>query len=144
MVPKSLLISTKEFLCWEAMENLSIQLVPIQRAVAYFYPPLNDYSSIVLFYQTLTDDYSEPLFLLFHEAGHAQQWRDYVIGNKAELFRRMLDLDKGPEKLAFEKEAWDLGKRLLLAFSTKRQLADDELCKSFDRYAERCLQSYAE
>ncbi len=126
------------------MENLSIQLVPIQRAVAYFYPPQEDYPSIVLFYEAQADDFAEPLFLLFHEAGHAQQWRSYAVQGQAGHFRQMLDLDKGPEKLAFEKEAWNLGKRLLLDFSAKHDLAAEELDKSFEHYAERCLQSYAE
>jgi len=144
MVPKSLLTSAKAFLCWEAMENLSIQLVPMQEAVAYFYPPQATHSSIVLFYEAQADEYAESLFLLFHEAGHAQQWRSYIAQGQAERFRQMLDLDKGPEKLAFEKEAWGLGKRLLLAFSVKHELAAEELGKSFQQYAERCLQSYAE
>jgi len=144
MVPKSLLTSAKAFLCWETGENLSIQLVPIQKAVAYFYPPQRDYSSIVVFYQPQYQDFAEPLFLLFHEAGHAQQWRSYAAQGQAERFHQMLDLDKGPEKLAFEKEAWGLGKVFLATFLEKQKLPAEKWLSRFTQYGDACLQSYHE
>ncbi len=101
MIPKSLLDAAKAFLCWDVFPDLAIQLVALQNAVAYYYPPGGGLQSIVLFYDPAQRDFSEPLFLLFHEAGHACQWRQMQAGGRGGLFARLMTLDAGPEKVCF-------------------------------------------
>lgn len=141
MVSKSVLNSAKAFLCWEAFESLSIQLVGIQDAVAYYYPTRNSYQSIVLFYHVASKDFSEPLFLLFHEAGHAKQWGKLHEEKREALFHKMVDLDRGTQKVNFEREAWHIGRRLFSDFIQREKLNMD-LLNHFDHYSTVCLKSY--
>jgi hypothetical protein len=94
--------------------------VPIQKTAAYFYPPQDDCPSIVLFYDPESQDFSKPLYLLFHEAGHARQWQHHATLGQGELFHRRMNLDKGEEKVAFEKEAWDFGRKHFITFIEKK------------------------
>ena len=141
MIPKSLLDAAKAFLCWDVFPDLSIQLVPLQSAVAYYYPPGGGLQSIVLFYDPSQRDFSEPLFLLFHEAGHACQWREMQAGARGGRFTRLMALDKGPEKAVFERDAWRLGKELFMKFAGGRGLGSG-LPDRFESYCRNCVQSY--
>ena len=141
MISKALLDAAKAFLCWDVFPDLAIQLVALQNAVAYYYPPGGGLQSIVLFYDPVQRDFSEPLFLLFHEAGHACQWRRMQTGNRQGLFARLMTLDAGPEKVFFEAEAWRLGEELFRRFVEKKDLGL-ELAERIAAYGRRCAESY--
>jgi hypothetical protein len=141
MIPKTLLDAAKAFLCWDVFPDLAIQLVALQHAVAYYYPPGGSLQSIVLFYDPEQHDFSEPLFLLFHEAGHACQWRQMQEGSRGGLFARLMTLDAGPEKVSFEAEAWRLGQDLFRGFGEKKGLGP-ELAERLAAYGRRCTESY--
>jgi len=140
-VGKSVLATAKAYLCWEVFGRLTIQLVPIQDAVAYYYPPNKESHSIVLYYHASLDDFSEPLFLLFHEAGHARQWSGIPEQQRESHFRSMLNLDTGKEKTAFEEKAWEAGRELFTRFIEKEHLSK-KLLHRFDDYKRICLTSY--
>lgn len=141
MITKSTLADAKAFLCWDAFENLSIQLVPIQEAVAYFYPPGTDKKSILLFYAGNEKNMENALFLLFHEAGHARQW-ERLASSKKEEFSRKINLDMGDEKIDFEREAWKLGKELFIKFLKAKNLPHLDLIERFKNFAEHSLETY--
>ncbi len=143
MISKSVLTAAKAFLCWDAFKNLSIQLVPVQNAVAYYYPPQNAHHGIVLLYAAGAPDLSEPLFLLFHEAGHARQWTELYGKDRKDYFQEMIDRDRGSEKTAFEQEAWDNGRHLLEQFVRQEKL-DSAVLAKYDLYGKACLLSYGE
>jgi len=142
MIDKSILFQAKAFLCWDKFPRLSIKLIPIEKAVAFFYPAAGEVSTIHLFYEQQTRDFSEPLFLLFHEAGHLQQWQNYSDQGMENEFLRLMDLDRGTEKVTFEREAWLLGKKLLLELFEKINVKHPDVIKNFDQFRERCLASY--
>jgi hypothetical protein len=121
--------------------DLAIQLVALQHAVSYYYPPGGSLQSIVLFYDPAQHDFSEPLFLLFHEAGHACQWRQMQEGSRSDLFARLMTLDAGPEKVSFEAEAWRLGQNLFRGFGEKKGLGP-ELAEQLAAYGRHCTESY--
>jgi hypothetical protein len=141
MIAKSLLDAAKAFLCWDVFPDLAIQLVALQNAVAYYYPPGGSLQSIVLFYDPAQRDFSEPLFLLFHEAGHACQWRQMQADKQEVLFERLMTIDTGPEKVSFEAEAWRLGQELFRRFEEQRGLGP-ELAERLAAYGRRCAESY--
>jgi hypothetical protein len=141
MIAKSLLDAAKAFLCWDVFPDLAIQLVELQNAAAYYYPPGGSLQSIVLFYDPAQRDFSEPLFLLFHEAGHACQWLQMQAGGRGGLFESLMTIDAGPEKVAFEAEAWRLGQELFLQFGENRGLGP-ELAERLAAYGRRCTESY--
>jgi hypothetical protein len=142
MISKALLDAAKAFLCWDVFPDLAIQLVPLQHAVAYYYPPAGSLQSIVLFYDPAPRDFSEPLFLLFHEAGHACQWRQMQGSGRGGLFARLMALDTGPEKISFEAEAWRLGEELFRRFAEQRGLGP-ELAERLAAYGRRCAETYS-
>ncbi len=142
MISKSVLTSAKAFLCWDSLENLSIQLVPVQNAVAYYYPRQNAFHTIVLFYDESLQDFSKPLFLLFHEVGHAIQWLELKKARQEQHFSDMMDSDKGEQKVIFEQQAWTLGRSLLYRFIDKEDLSFDVL-ERYDQYGTACVQSYS-
>jgi hypothetical protein len=141
MISKSLLDAAKAFLCWDEFPDLAIQLVALQNAAAYYYPPGGSLQSIVLFYDPAQRDFSEPLFLLFHEAGHACQWRQMQAGGRGGLFESLMTIDAGPEKVSFEAEAWRLGQELFRRFRENRGLGP-ELEERLAAYGRRCAESY--
>jgi hypothetical protein len=141
MIAKSLLDAAKAFLCWDMFPDFAIQLVALQNAAAYYYPPGGSLQSIVLFYDPAQPDFSEPLFLLFHEAGHACQWRQMQADSREGIFARRMALDTGPEKAAFEAEAWRLGEELFRRFRENRGLGP-ELAERLAAYGRRCTASY--
>ena len=131
-----MLNEAKAFLCWDALPNLSIQLVPIQKSVAYYFPPNRELDSILLFYDAHQHDFSESIFLLFHEAGHAQQYE-----RLGKIFHNMISVPNGKERRSFEREAWSFAKILFEKFVTKFDL-ENSLLEKFDQYAAMSLDSY--
>ena len=142
MITKSTLANAKAFFCWDAIENLSIQLVPVQEAVAYFYPPRINKKSIILFYDTDEEDMENSLFLLFHEAGHARQWEHFANAKKENEFSQKMNLDMGDEKIHFEQEAWDRGKNLFINFLKSQNFPSTELVDKFETFAEQSMETY--
>jgi hypothetical protein len=140
MISISILSEAKAFLSWEVFDNLSIQLVPLQSAVAYHYPPGNRNHSIVVFYDPEDRDLSKPVFYLFHEAGHAMQYEHH--SSEREFFHSRMALDRGPERREFEQQAWDLGRHLFIRFLAKQNLEADVLLDRYDEFSQLCLDTY--
>ena len=143
MVSQAVLEQTKSFLCWELYRDLSIKLIAIETTAAFFYPPTKDLSTIIIFYEKNCTDFSEPVFLLFHEVGHYEQYKMYQTNNKISEFLSLIDLDKGPEKIKFEREAWDIGKGIMKKFIKKYQSNNLRLLDHYFDFAETCLISYS-
>ncbi len=142
MISQSVLFDAKAFLCWEKFPNLSIKLIPIEAAIAFFYPPTKDISSIKLFYQKNTKDFSQALCLLFHEAGHFKQWQNLSDqGNEEEFWERM-NLDKSERKVDFERDAWRIGQELLSEFLAKIDVDKNILINVYKLYAAQSLTTY--
>lgn len=142
MINQSVLFEAKAFLCWDKFPNLSIKLIPIEEAIAFFYPPTKDVSTINLFYEKDTKDFSHILCLLFHEAGHFRQWQYLSDQNRIERFWRGINLDKGEQKIQFEREAWKFGEELLEEFLIKINLDKNILIDVYKSYAEQSLLTY--
>ena len=140
MISQSMLREAKAFLCWDIFKDLSVQLMPLQKSTAFYFPPQNDLHSIVLFYLKDNEDFSEPLFLLFHEAGHVQQFRK--IGDK-EKYHKNLQASNGKDRMAFEQDAWDDAFMLFEQFLKTRNIESKELTDSFRRFSQTCINSYA-
>jgi len=141
-INKSLLETAKAFLCWDVFNELAIQLVPLNKATAYYFPPQNHLHSIIVFYQERQKDFSEPLFLLFHEAGHILQRKHLEKLGREENFTVLMNLDKGAEKVSFERDAWELAEPLFDRFIEKENLPQKEMKARFKKYQEKSLHSY--
>ncbi len=144
MIDRSLLFEAKAFLCWEKFDQLSIKLIPIKDPVAFFYPPTKEIATIHLFYRDDTADFSPSICLLFHEAGHFQQWQRLSGSGKEDEFWYGLNLDKGNEKISFEAEAWELGRQLLHEFVDRMDKNCGELINIYGALAQQSLLTYAE
>jgi hypothetical protein len=140
MIIKSILNQAKAYLCWDLFQNLTIQLVEIKKAVSYFYPPSQQYTIIIYFEKGATD-FSIPLYLLFHEAGHYLQYQDFNIQEREKDFWKIINTPTGPDKAAFEKESWIKGRVILEGFLRKQGL-DNSILKQYDMYADQCILSY--
>jgi hypothetical protein len=141
MIPRFLLFQAKAFLCWDVFDDLAVQLVPLQTAAAFYFPPQNNLHSIVLFYSDECADYSRPLFLLFHEAGHIQYFRN--TGGEEKYYKK-LQSPNGNERMEFERFAWDEALVIFKQFLEKNNIEINELLVSFSLFAQSCIQSYAE
>jgi hypothetical protein len=141
MVPKSVLDHAKSFLCWDTFPDLTIQLIGLGETAAYFFPPSNDKSTVVVFYQKQAADFSRPLFLLFHEAGHLLQFQEWEKEGRAPDFQRITGESSGAIKTAFERESWNWGKDLFEDFIHAQKL-DGGLIEAYETYAKTCIQSY--
>lgn len=142
MVEQSILFEAKAFLCWDKFPQLAIKLIPVQDEVAFFYPPSKEISTINLFYNPGKKDLSRPLFLLFHEAGHFVQWQKYASKNMEEKFTHHINLDSGKKKADFEREAWDIARKLMLEFFTNEKIMNDEIVRELDLFSKNCISSY--
>lgn len=142
MVDRALLFEAKAFLCWEKFPNLAIQLIPLSAAVAFFYPPTRDRLTIQLFYEPDATDYSRPLFLLFHEAGHLLQWLEMAASDREQEFMQQMELDKGEPKVQFETDAWQKGEALLCQFVAQKRLTEVDLRKEYIEFSKICISSY--
>jgi hypothetical protein len=138
VVSKTTLTDAKAFLCWENFDDLAIQLVPLQQTAAFYFPPAADTHSIVLFYDKNLQDFSEPLFLLFHEAGHRQQ---HALNR--ELFDESIKIPNGPQRQDFEQQAWQVARRLFQQFVQNAQL-DKSILTDFDQFAKKSINSYSD
>ena len=139
MINKSILFHAKSFLCWDKFPELSIKLIPIQDSVGFFYPPQDNFSTIVLFYNAESKDFTEPLCLLFHEVGHYLQWE---LSGSIEKFSKLIDLDKGKEKIAFEQQAWTRGEELFKEFLEKEKINKDILLEKYSELKDVSLATY--
>ena len=138
MLAKSVLDRAKAFLCWDMFPDLTIKLVALTQPVAFYYPPSREYHTIVLFYSEPCDDFSAPLFLLFHESGHYLQFREY---GEQEFWERV-NFVSGHEKGVFERDAWGRGASVLAEYLRKQDLPVKEFLQHYRNYAELCLVSY--
>jgi hypothetical protein len=142
MINQSVLFEAKAFLCWDKFPKLSIKLIPIDEATAFFYPPAKDILTINLFYEKHTHDFSRAIFLLFHEAGHLKQWQYLSAQNRANEFWRCIHLDKGDQKIEFERQAWNYGEELLSEFLAKINMDQNILINVYKSYAKQSLLTY--
>ena len=140
MITKDLLDQAKAFLCWDVFPDISIQLVEMKTAVSYYYPP-SDRSTIVVYYERGSDDFSLPLIFLFHEAGHHLQYLERKkTGGESEFWER-IDIPTGPFKAAFEQESWNRGRVLFETFVQTCGLDESQL-KRYDSVAGQSIESY--
>ena len=128
---KSVLFNAKAFLCWDLFPRLVIQLIPIQKAVGYFYPAGDDRPTLFLFYQEKTDNFLEPGCLLFHEAGH------YRI-----LIKEKKRNQEPGLKLVTEARAWHAGFLLFRCFLRKQYPGHLTYLDFYRTLSERYLESY--
>lgn len=142
MISQALLFEAKAFLCWDKFPNLSIKLIPIEEVIAFFYPPTKEVLTINLFYKKDTHDFSRATCLLFHEAGHFNQWQYLFAQDRTEQFWDFINLDKGEAKIAFEQDAWDLGGELLSEFLAKINMDQNILMNVYKSYAAQSLLTY--
>ena len=142
MLTKSVLDRAKAFLCWDMFPDLTIKLVMLKQPVAFYYPPNHEHHTIVLFYPESCDDFSELLFLLFHECGHYLQFQESRDRETEEEFWRLVNVVDGEEKGAFERDAWKRGAALLKEYLQRQSLPVEELLERYQDYAEHCLSSY--
>lgn len=140
MVNKAVLDKAKAFLCWDTFPDISVQLIETQKAVSYFHPPAGR-STIIVYYERGNSDFSFPLFLLFHEAGHYLQYREMEMQGRESEFWRIIDTPTGPEKAAFEKQAWEKGREAFKTFVQEQGL-EASLLKEYDKTARKSIRSY--
>jgi len=139
MVDKSVLFQAKAFLCWDKFPELSIKLILIEQSVAFFHPPTREVATINLFYEQDNIDVTREVCLLVHESGHLMQWRNFQVQHREKNFWQLLDLDKGDEKMMFEREAWDFGAILLKEFLEENSL---EIMTQYNALAEESIITY--
>ena len=140
MVSKEILNQAKAFLCWDTFPGLTVQLIEMREAVAFFYPPSKK-PTIIQYYERGTDDCSIPLFHLFHEAGHYLQFAGLQEEGGAPDFWTIIEQPTGKERYNFEKESWTLGRDLFSKFLNKCKLSP-LLLNDYDQYANRSVESY--
>ncbi|HEX9972763.1 MAG TPA: hypothetical protein VGD14_11890 [bacterium] len=142
MIDKSTLFQAKAFLCWDKFPDLSIKLIPIEKSAAFFHPPAGDVATINLFYEKDNIDFTRDICLLFHEAGHLKQWKNFCSEHRELNFWQLLDLDKGDEKAKFEREAWDFGAIFLNEFAQENNLVFSQLIPQYKALAEESIKTY--
>ena len=140
MIGKNILTEAKAFLCWDRFPELSVQLIEMQDTVSYFYPPAES-PTILVYYRKGMDDYSIPLFHLFHEAGHFVQLREYTRTGRESQFRDALQQPGGDQRIGLEKEGWERGRQLLAQFMEEKDLPPS-LLREYDQYGQRAAASY--
>jgi len=142
MVLKSVLEQAKSFLCWDKYPTLNIKLISLNQSVGFFFPPHPEFNTILIFYQEGIQDFSEALFLLFHETGHYIQHIDYQKHNQEKRFWELVNSPQNGMKMKFETEAWENGRNLFQQFIKRKNINVSQLCQQFEQYQEKCLQSY--
>jgi len=140
MINKALLDEAKAFLCWDVFPNLSIQLVEFNGPVSYYYPP-SERNTIILHYERGNPNFSFPLFLLFHEAGHLLQFKEMQTNGTESDFWKIINVPTGLSKTKFEKEGWSKGRVVFQQFIRKHRL-EEALLKDYDRVAQNSIESY--
>ena len=142
MVSKAILDRAKAFVCWDALQQTSIQLVELRGSSAYFYPPSSEKCSIVVFHEGAGADCTNPLLFLFHETGHCIQFHRMKEQGDDKRFYAMMNISSGDERISFERESWQLGRTLLQRFMEEQDL-DDSLLSAYDRLAAESIQTYS-
>ena len=140
MIGREIIDRAKAYLCWDIFPELNFQLVELQKAVSYFYPP-SGHQTIIVFYEKGNPDFSVPLFLLFHEAGHCLQYQEMIESSHESDFWCKINLPSGPDRVSFEKESWAKGKILLREFIIKQNLSMN-LIHAYEKQAARFLKTY--
>ena len=130
---KTVLDNAKAFLCWTKFPDLTIQLIEQDQAVGYFVPP-SERGTIYLFYEKKLNDFSNALFLLFHEAGHYLQ---FLRDKEVTPFLAPLS----EEQIRHEEEAWDFGRSLLIEFFEAQEISTDRL-NQYDLFSKICIGTY--
>jgi hypothetical protein len=144
MIDHSVLFQAKTFLCWDRFPDLEIKLIPIQTAVAFFYPPKNKIPIIHLYYQSGKKDFTESLCFLFHEVGHYLQWDNESMFETEFNFFDLIDKDKGEEKILFELQAWDYGLQYLEMFLDKENIEKNQVIKKYEKLKKESLKTYSD
>ena len=142
VLSKTVLDRAKAFLCWDIYPDLSIKLIEMKQPMGFFYPPGKELSTILLFYPADCRDFTESLFLLFHEAGHYQQYLEYSRNHNSANFTELMNCDKGKQRLEFEREAWDQAKALLDDFIRKYDIQFENFPDAFVDYTNKSISSY--
>ena len=142
MVSKDILARAKQYLCWDLFQDLSIQLIEVTGSVSYFFAPQDDRSTILLFLKPIDGDYSESLFLLFHEVGHYMAYRLLKQSNDESQYWRLVSEVSGPDKLQFERHAWERGREYFERFVEQEVLSGGDLLAQYDVVAQRSLHTY--
>ena len=143
MVSKDILARAKQYLCWDLFQDLSIQLIEVKGSVSYFLAPQDERSTILLFLKPIDGDYSESLFLLFHEVGHYMAYRLLKQSNDESQYWKLVSEVNGPDKLQFERHAWERGREYFEWFIEQESLTGTDLLTAYDVYAQRSMQTYA-
>jgi len=141
MIEKSLLDKAKAYLCWDCFSGLVIQLIPMTFPVSYYYPPSKKHT-ILIFFDPNERDFSKPLFSLFHEAGHYEQFIEMKNMGNANSFWEKIDETSGPEREAFERDGWERGRVLLKQFLEKYKL-DTKWIEYYMKLADDKIKSYS-
>ena len=142
MITKDILVTAKQYLCWNLYQDLSLQLIELEEPVSYFFAPQLKQSTILLFLKSNNGDYRESLFLLFHEVGHYLQFKSWVQDGLESLYWQQVAEIGGAKKLQFEFEAWDLGKKILIDFIKSQNMHDKYLIQQYKTFSERSLNTY--
>jgi hypothetical protein len=140
MINRDTLNDAKAFLCWDVLPSLSVQLAEKQGAVSFFFPPSN-HSLAVVFFEKDSCDFSEPLFLLFHEAGHCLQHREAVADSKENEFWEHLEQPTGGDRVLFEGDGWKRGNSLFETFVERKNLPK-ALISQYNAFGKRSAESY--
>ena len=143
MISRDILIQVKQYLCWDLFQDLSIQLIEVQGSVSYFFAPQDDRSTILLFLKPTDGDYSESLFLLLHEVGHYLAYKLLKQSNDESQYWQTLNEVSGPDKLQFERVAWERGREFFERFIEQEALTVGDLLADYDVFAQRSLHTYA-
>jgi len=140
MIYKSILNKAKSFLCWDLFSDLTVQLIETRDAVSYFLPPSSQ-PTIIVFYKKESEDFTLPLFHLFHEAGHLIQFNEMNSKQGSKTFWDYVNTPTGIEKIQFEKQGWQKGHTLLKNFIGIEKL-DPDILKQYDDYAAKSIETY--
>ena len=143
MLSKAILDQAKAFLCREIFDSLNIQLIELLQPAAYFFPASSTQNTIVIFFEGGTSDFSRPLFLLFHEAGHCRQLLQWRRQGREEDFQKMMNHVNGSKRINFEKESWLLGKDLMEQFISEKGIPKNVL-EQYDDFARQSIATYKE
>jgi len=144
MIDQNVLFQAKPFLCWDRFPDLEIKLIPIQIAVAFFYPPNGQFPIIHLYYQPGKKDFTAPLCFLFHEVGHYLQWDNESMFETEFDFFEFINKDRGEEKILFEVQAWDYGQQYLEMFLDKENIEKNLVIKKYEKLKKESLRTYSD
>ena len=140
MTARGVLERAKAFLCWDCLPGLSVQLIEMTEGVSFFHPPM-ERQTVIVYYAKGCEDFTAPLFLLFHEAGHGEQYGAMAGRNRASEFERLMNDPGSPSRAAFEKQAWDLGRAYLERFILRESLPG-RLLADYDAFARVRIEGY--